>query len=305
MTHIYLKPQIGLKLKILILGSTGLLGTSLAQLLQSDDIHVETLTKNGPSTFCTDATIESNLFRVLKGHSFDVIINLIALTSVEQCEDHPNLAHRINTIVVENIAKWISLECPGAHLIHVSSDHVYDGIGPHKEEDTTLVNTYALTKYAAELATQIVSSTVIRTNFIGPSLVRGRESMTDWLFTSLVRREHIQVLDDVLFSPLTIKTLCELMRRVILDRPKGIYNLGSSLGMSKADFDFKFAKALNLDTKFMTRIESSSAKFLRARRPLDMRMDSGKFENLFGVKLPTLDEELLVAVEDYKKAGLV
>ncbi len=103
-----------------------------------------------------------------------------------------------------------------------------------------------------------------------------------------------------MFSPVSIDTLCSVIFDVIRKRPVGTFNLGSSDGMSKADFDFQFADCLGLETKFMTRIEASGARFLRARRPLDMRMDSSKLEECLGIKLPTLDEEIRMVAMQYE-----
>jgi len=286
---------------VLLMGSTGLLGSSMGAKLKGSGCVVATLSKSGPSDITVDATNKIMLFKALSGQDFDVVINLIALTSVETCEDRPDLAHRINVLPAENIAAWIAESCPHAHLVQISTDHVYDGVGPHGEALTTIINSYSLTKYAAELAAKLVPSTILRTNFVGKSSAPGRESLTDWLYDSLSREEHIQVLNDVLFSPVSISTLCSVVTEVVKQRPVGVFNLGSSGGMPKADFDFEFASELGLPIKYMTRIDSSTAKFLRARRPLDMRMDSSKLEQSLGMKLPSLSDEIRKVALEYEQ----
>jgi dTDP-4-dehydrorhamnose reductase len=110
---------------------------------------------------------------------------------------------------------------------------------------------------------------------------------------------NIKVFDDVYFSPLSIKVLTEMIELVVQKKLFGIYNLGSSNGMSKADFDFAFAKYLELPTNTMKRINSSQATFLKAYRPKDMRMDSSKFENTLGLKLPNLEDLIEQLTFDY------
>jgi dTDP-4-dehydrorhamnose reductase len=90
-----------------------------------------------------------------------------------------------------------------------------------------------------------------------------------------------------------------MIQIVIQKKPIGIFNLGSQEGMSKADFDFAFAASLGLDTGTMSRIESSQAIFLKAYRPKDMRMNSTKFQNIFGVKLPCLLDEIKQVAGEY------
>jgi dTDP-4-dehydrorhamnose reductase len=81
----------------------------------------------------------------------------------------------------------------------------------------------------------------------------------------------------------------------------GIYNLGSSGGMSKADFDYTFAEYLQLPTSTMNRIKSSEAAFLKAYRPKNMCMDSSKFEKAFNVKLPRLCNLIKLLAQEYNE----
>jgi len=282
------------------MGSTGLLGVPLKEHLRDVGFHVVTLSRTGESDLKVDAANKTDLFAVLSGQSFDSVINLIGLTSVELCEENPSLAHRINGLAVENIVSWISSCSPLTHLVHISTDQVYDGIGPHKEPEITLVNTYAQSKHTGEIASGRISSTVLRTNFVGKSRTSGRESLTDWLYVSLERGENIQVLRDVLFSPVCISTLCSVLTHVLDMKPIGTFNLGSSGGMSKADFDFEFARALSLPEELMSPVFAHDAKFLRAKRPLDMRMDSSKLEKELGIKLPSLREEIRKVAQEYE-----
>ena len=228
-----------------------------------------------------------------------IIVNMVGLTSVDQSQQDMHKALQTNTQTVVNIAKWIRQLNSSCHLIQISTDHLYDGLGPHSEENVTLTNNYSVTKYAGEIAAGQVQSTILRTNFVGRSKVSFRESLTDWVYTSLALGKNVQVLSDVLFSPLSLKTLVKMIKLVIQKKPIGIYNLGSNQGMSKADFDFEFAENLKLPLGLMERIQSSDATFLKVYRPKDMRMNCLKFEKLFGIKLPTLTEEIADAASDY------
>jgi dTDP-4-dehydrorhamnose reductase len=289
--------------RVLLIGSTGLLGTTLSSELKNSGFEIVTVSRSGPSDIRVDVSNKKSLFDSLSESvtNFHVVINLAALTSVERCEDRPDLAHRANTATAENIACWIKELSPSTHFIQLSTDHVYEGCGPHKESDVTLVNTYALTKFAGELAAKMVPSTILRTNFVGASEAPSRRGLTDWLYDSLTQEEHIQVLNDVLFSPVSISTLCSVITEVIKQQPVGVFNLGSSGGMSKADFDFAFAGLVGLPTKYMSRVGASTAKFLRARRPLDMRMDSSKLEGKLGIKLPSLLDEIRKVATTYER----
>jgi dTDP-4-dehydrorhamnose reductase len=285
---------------VLVAGGSGLLGSTVVPYLRSKAIDVTTLTRTTGADIQVDLCNEESLLRAFRGMKPDFIINLASLTSVEQCEESPNSAYLMNSKTVRNLSRWIQSESNGTHLIHVSTDHLYDGAGLHAEDDITIRNTYALSKLSGELEAEKVNATILRTNFVGKSATPYRESLTDWVFGSLTRREHVQVLSDVHFSPLSMAKVSEMLMHVLDRKPAGTFNLGSRDGMSKSEFDFAFAKELGLPSQFMTPIESSGAKFLRAIRPKNMLMNVTKFEEAMGVRLPTLAEEIERVANEYK-----
>jgi dTDP-4-dehydrorhamnose reductase len=284
---------------ILITGATGLLGSTLVPWLKTKGKTVVTHARQAVADYAADLANKNETFAMLDKLQPEVIINLVGLTSVERCQEQPNESYLINTRTVENIVQWIMESGAACHLIQISTDQVYDGKCLHSEDQVTLTNNYAFSKYAGELVAMRVPSTILRTNFVGRSKVVNRESLTDWVYTSLTNGKHVQVLQDVYFSPLSMATLIEMINLVIDKKPIGIFNLGSHNGMSKADFDFAFAACLKLPTSTMTRIDSGQAAFLKAYRPKDMRMNCTKFENVMGVKLPNLLDQIENVAKEY------
>ena len=284
---------------LLIIGSEGYLGSYITPFLKKKYDVITVSKSNKKADLVLDISSFNKteiLFNKLKPK---VILNLSGLTSVEECEAEPHLAYLANVKTVESLVNWIRNN--KSYLIHISTDHLYDLPGPHNEKKITLTNTYALTKYLGERAALNVKSSILRTNFIGKSKNGLKNNMTDWLYHALINKINIKVLNDVLFSPLHLSTLSEMIDRVIKKKPIGIYNLGSKKGMSKAQFDFKFADMLCLSTKKVNEISIRNASFFKVNRPRDMRLNSRKFENVFKIKLPSLETELAKAVNDYKK----
>lgn len=275
--------------KILVTGAKGLLGSHLIPYLKASGHEVISHSRRGGVS--ADLTDMGQVTTALNEVAPEVIINLAACTSVDECEKHPQHAYLANTRIVENLVNWIKISGKNCHLVQISTDQVYDGNGSHRESDVTLTNYYGFSKYAGELAASAVSSTILRTNFFGPSCCPGRVSLSDWLIQALSKGEQITVFDDVHFSPLSIQRLVGLVELVAVHRRQGIYNLGSKAGLSKADFSFILAEVLGLPTRSMTRGTSDWLK-LSAYRPKNMCMDSTYFEKTYGVKLPTLIEEI-------------
>jgi dTDP-4-dehydrorhamnose reductase len=220
----------------------------------------------------------------------EAIVNLVAETNVDRCEAEPRAAYLLNVRTVENLANWVIKRNPGCRFVQLSTDQLYDGGGPHKEDRVLPGNCYALSKYAGELVALRATAVVIRTNFFGPSRTPHRASFSDWLIESMTIGAEITVFDDIKFSPLTMPRLASYIELVLQKPHPGVFNVGSHDGMTKADFAFRVADVFDLSTRKVRR--GLSTQTVRAYRPHDMRMSCDRFEVTYGVRLPTLNEEI-------------
>lgn len=277
--------------RILVTGAQGLLGSTLVPYLQARGYDLVRNDRHGEGDARVELTDMGQVGFALDKIVPEVIVNLAALTDVDECERNPQHAYQANVRIVGNLVKWIQNSASSCYLVQLSTDQVYDGTGPHKEDDLTLSNYYGFSKYAGELLAAAVPSTIVRTNFFGPSQCKGRTSLTDWLVASAKQGRAITVFEEIRFSPLSLRRLVQLLEIVIARRQHGVFNIGSKDGMSKADFAYAFAEVLNLPAEHMSRGTAANAK-RAAYRPVDMRMDSSRFEDAFSVELPALKEEL-------------
>jgi dTDP-4-dehydrorhamnose reductase len=283
--------------KILILGANGMLGMNISKALIKEGFTIFQQGRSNSSQFCCNPTKFSELLLLIDKLQPQIIINLIANTNVDNCEIDSENAFISNVIVVENlfrISKKINF-----HLIHISTDQVYSGSGPHTEENVNPCNVYGITKYTAELiAEKISSSTILRTNFVGKSFVTNRPSFTDWIVSSFKGVEKFTIYDDVLFSALHINDLFSALLKVIEKKTCGTFNLGVIDGISKADFAIKIANKLQLKSSAVI-IGSIKNNNLKVKRPLDMRMNVSKFIHTFQHELPDMQQTINQVVLDY------
>lgn len=287
-------------MNILVLGASGMLGASLVPYLKMQGHHVTSHSRTRSSGFETaDLSNSEDTTSLLQRLSPKVAVNLAGLTDVDRCESHPKEAWLANVRSVENVAS--ACKAAGTHLIHISTDQIYDSAPACMESEASPGNQYAMTKYAGELAALTTSATVLRTNFFGASRHVTRRSLTDWLLGALRESRAIQVFDNVRFSPLCMATLCEMIEKTATQRFAGIFNLGSHGGMSKADFAFAFAQELGFSTRDMSRMQVNQASTLLAWRPSNMCMNSTRYESVFRLALPTLGEEIQRAAKDYRE----
>jgi dTDP-4-dehydrorhamnose reductase len=286
--------------KILVTGATGLLGTTLVPWLRHCGHAVLRHGLRADADYQADLCDYEPAAAMLDHCRPECIINLVALTDVDLCERRPHDAYRLNVASVAHLCRWVrSSATASCHLVQLSTDQLYDGNGPHRESAVTIRNTYAFSKIAAESIAVGVLSTVIRTNFFGRSRCPTRSSFSDWIYDSVRADRSLSLFEDVLFSPLSLVTLCDMIERVVRLRPLGVFNVGAAGGLSKADFAYAFAAALGLPTTQLRREQSSSARQLVAYRPKDMRMDSSLFERAMGLRLPTVADEIASQRTEY------
>lgn len=283
--------------RVLIVGSSGLLGSSLTNYL-AGQYDVKTVTSSSSkSDFKIDMSNQQSCLNLLSEIDPDFIINLAAYTDVDGCESNIEKAYRINSKIAENIAKYCKTNNQ-AFVVHISTDHFYDE-EQSDENKVRIYNSYAMTKYSAELSYMPEQTTIFRTNFFGRSSSSVSLGLCDSIYKLARSGEELNLFNNVYFSPVSINTLCSLIELSLKKRIPGVYNVGSKQGMSKQDFLLKFLRKCGIqDVKY----KSINVELMNfpVRRPKDMRMDVTLFENTFEYILPTLNEEIESVANEYK-----
>ncbi len=274
--------------KVLILGGTGLLGTNLSQHLKSKyRIITQGFSKKADLT--CDLTKLEQVVDLLNHVKPDSIINTVAETSVERCEEEPVQAFNLNVLPVINILKSLKKLNLDPHIIHISTDHLYNN---HFSSENKLVflNNYALTKYWAEQELKNTNTTILRTNFFGGD-TDFRLSFSGWALKNLKASSNFMGFDDVFFSPLHIESFIEAILPVLEKKTNGIFNLGTQTELSKYSFIQELAKNAGLDGTHCKPTKYLESK-IKTPRPQKMSMNVCKFETAFQHKLPSLIEDI-------------
>jgi len=284
--------------KVLLIGSNGLLGTSLTKVLKPK-YELVTVTRSSSGSDCNlDMTSSRNSMQLLKDVKPDLIVNLAALTNLDVCEVDINLAYRVNTRIAENIAAYTNYR-ESVFAIHISTDHIYDGENS-AEEDIIIRNNYALTKYCAEKSFKSDNAVVLRTNFFGKSLSDSSKGLCNSIYDMAITGEELKLFNDVFFSPLSIDTLCDVIVTCLQKKISGVFNVGAKEGMSKEEFLKNFLRLSGL-SDFTYQSISVSEMIFKTERPKDMRMNNGLFEKIYQYRLPRLIDEIERVANEFKK----
>ncbi len=275
-------------MKVLVLGSTGLLGKSLIKNLTRAGFTVLGLARKN-ADINIDVTNKTDLISVLEKTNPDIIINAIAIVDNKLCEENPGLAYLVNTRVASILNEWT--EGSSSYLIQISTDHFYSGgkNKKHTEEDKiVIVNEYARTKFLAEkLALVNANNLVIRTNIVG---YRGwaQPTFLEWALGAMSNNEQINLFNDYFTSSIHSEQLAKIIIDLIKIKPNGVVNISSRDVFSKEEFivalSEKFAMKLN-NPKSIGILDSGIAK-----RAESLGLDVSKVEKLLGYKMPSMQE---------------
>lgn len=283
--------------KILITGSTGLLGSYLTKYLKKRKFKITKFKRKGLSKLSNIHFCE----KYFEKNNYDKIINLSAITNIDYCEKNKLIAKEVNFTLIKNICNVIKKLKRKTHIIQLSTDQFYDSFKTNTENKKKCVNYYTKTKLMAEKVCLKSNCTILRTNFVGKSLALGRTSFSDWIYYSIKNKKFIHLAGDIMFSPLSIKTLSKIIVIIIKKPIRGLYNVGSIRGLSKLNFAKNFSKKVGLNTDYIYPVTYKKIKFF-AKRNKDMRMQVKKFEKKFNFKFNSLNFELAQIASEYKRS---
>ena len=288
-------------MKILLTGSTGQLGRELTRTLQPIG-NVIALSRDD-----MDLSRPQTAGSVIESHAPDMIVNAAAYTAVDRAESERDAAQAINGDSVGVMAHYCAdRKIP---LVHFSTDYVFSGAAnaPYREDDALdPVNAYGATKLAGENAIRHSQCAhyIFRTawvygnhgaNFLRSMLRLARE------------RDRLTIVADQHGAPAWSRMLAELTAAAILRDPErsrtGTYHLSASGQTTWHGFATALLKQA-YDLKLIPRnpevARITTAEFpTPAKRPAYSVLDNARFESVFGLRVPTWQEQLGLCLQDF------
>ena len=264
-------------MRILITGSNGLLGQKLVELLLTKDDYLiatakSTLAIDLPKGefHSLDITNPDEIQKVIQQSKPDAIINTAAMTQVDHCETEREKCWANNVTAVESLVKVC--EKTKTHLIHVSTDFIFDGTrGPLDEsEKPNPLSYYGESKLAAEVAIQKsnIDWAILRTVLVfGVTKDMSRSNIVLWVKKSLEEGNVINVVNDQWRTPTLAEDLAMGCYLAATKKIKGIYNISGDEMMTPYDIAIKTADFFGLDKSLIQQTDSTKFKQPAARPP--------------------------------------
>lgn len=283
--------------KILITGGAGLLALNWAQTVRDrHDVvlgtHRRQVSLAGVESRQLAMTSEDEVLRVIDEVQPQWIAHTAGLTSVEACENDPDLARQSNVVMPMNIAKACARR--GVKLIHISTDHLFSQEQPLLDESHPVspLNIYGKTKAEAEVRVLEANpqALVVRTNFYawGPSY---RQSFSDAILAALEERRPYTLFQDVFYNPILCEPLASTVHELVEREASGIFHVVADERLSKYEFGLRLARHFELDAAPL-RAGRLAERTGLVRRPHEMSLSNQKARRLLGRPLGSVDEQI-------------
>ncbi len=199
-------------MRILITGGKGMLGRTLQRELAEHELIIADL----PEWDITDDT--ALVSRTCETRP-DLVIHCAAMTKVDDCETHRDLAFRLNEEGSRNVA--LAAKAAGARLIAISTDYVFSGEPPREpwawsETDIPRPRTvYGASKFAGEQMIQMIlpEAVLLRIAWLygpgGPSFVHTMARL------GAQEGAPLKVVNDQRGNPTSTKVVADVIRFLI------------------------------------------------------------------------------------------
>ena len=221
-----------MRLKVLVLGSTGLIGHQVFNYLaKTDNYEMYNITyrkKLNDETILCDVRNQDEFIALVKSISPDVIINCIGIL-IEGSNMDPENAIFINAYLPHRLVN-LSDELK-SKLIHISTDCVFSG-----EKEMSYIekdfkdgkDIYAKSKGLGEIITE--NHLTLRTSVIGPELKTNGEELFHWFMS---QSGEINGYTKAIWSGVTTLVLAKAVRWAIENRTTGLYHVTNNDSIDK------------------------------------------------------------------------
>ncbi|WP_342374626.1 SDR family oxidoreductase [Myxococcus stipitatus] len=271
-------------MRFLVTGSNGLVGSRACALLETRGHTVVGLGRGPRRTggsygyVSVDLTRDAEVAEALSTAAPDVVIHCASMTEVDACEKNVEAAYAANVQATAAVAR--GARTAGAHLVHVSTDYVFDGdAGPYDEASVPNPRgAYALTKHMAEQAVRVLApgSAIARTAVVyGWPPVEGRLNFGAWLVTNLEKGQSVRLFDDQIVSPSLADNVAGMLVELGERKLGGVWNTCGGEVMDRVAFGRALCEVFGFDAGLVIPTRMADLK-LPSPRPLKSGLKTDK-----------------------------
>lgn len=243
--------------KILVLGDTGKMGTALKQVFTKDCCYQVV----GKSSIDFNAANFEEVRNLICKTMPDIVVNTIAFTGIDQCEQEPARAFQLNAFLPRLLAQLSNKK--SFVLVHFSTDAVFQDapIGSvYTEQDIPCpLNIYGLSKFGGDCFIQNIASQYI---VIRIGILFGATNKTTQFVEKMLKRiqdgqKQLRISADVVSSPCYSLDIAEALKNMLEGSySSGLYHVVNSGQASLFDLLKEIIENLNIQVEIEKALSS-------------------------------------------------
>lgn len=264
------------KARILIVGSSGYLGSSLKMILGSENAAVGSADR---SRIDFSQSISPSVEGWIKSGEYQHVAICAAITDVERCFRDGELSNQVNVTATIELLRIIQ-RC-GAVPIFFSSDYVFPNKAAiHREDDRRAPKTrYGHQKLAIErfIEENFKRFLIFRTSKL-MSMTAHPKNILFPVLQSLKSSKPIRCFEDQWLNPVFVEDIAKVVNAACAKQLSGIFHLGTRQIFTRAELGRFLAKSSGFDPALVQPIKMLDIEFSEPR-PTHNTLDCSKIEN--------------------------
>jgi dTDP-4-dehydrorhamnose reductase len=257
-------------MKILVLGSEGMLGHVVKLYFQDKGYAVRGTSRSGGEYYTFDATKNMrDIDMFMDDFQPDIIINCIGILN-KVAEDNKSLAVLINSYLPHYVDELCRTK--GVKFIHVSTDCVFDGkeSGGYTEDSfRTATDFYGRSKGLGEVVND--SNLTLRTSIVGPDKNQNGIGLFQWFMN---QEKETNGFDKVVWTGVTTIEFAKAMEKAIVHNLTGLRHAVNNDTVDKLSLLTLFKKHFNKDIAIHPKSDYVSNKSLVRTTDFDFDIPS-------------------------------
>lgn len=231
--------------KVLLLGSSGKMGTALRNVFGPDHYVV---CRNSSNFNASD--IEQVRSEIEK-HTPDIVLNTVAFLGIDQCEKEPQKAFQLNALYPKYLAE-LSRE-KDFLLVHFSSDAVFNDVKQNYYVESDVpnpINQYGRSKYEGDCFVQTIAEKyyLIRISILFGDTTKNSQFVEKMLWKINEGTSELKIADDIILSPTYSEDVAREIKRLVgTSSPYGLYHVVNEGRASLYEFMKEIIDNLKLD----------------------------------------------------------
>lgn len=275
--------------KILLLGSTGFLGSSLKVNLQAGGLCVETVDR---TSFDLSKPFSPIFCNQIKSSEYQYVLICAALSDVEKCFQDPVRSNQIN---VKGTLELLNLIFETKSIpVFFSSDYVFSNTSvPRSEQDLRAPETcYGRQKLLVEqyLESQFERYLIFRTSKLMSKTAHPRNILKP-MIDAFRSSKPMGCFEDQWLNPVFVEDIAKVLSSEGFGALNGVYHLGTRRIFTRYELGHFLANSLGFDPTLIKPTRMSEMQFSELR-PTHNTLDCRKIEESLPFRFTEIEDVL-------------